>query len=496
MNYRQWIPAPSNRAGAALVLRSAFSRTRSLGMLAAVSSFALAGLALPPVSIAQVTASPTAVHELENKHQHVPSAAANAVSPLIPNPNCNLRVPLHPLSAQGLATPYELFATDPSLGPCNEANGAQAAFVQAAILDPATGSIVIYSPLVIDRGTRPAAPVVVPTLPANAIVALWFGFNGNNLQLHHEIGGQDERFLAEESDSHCVNGSTGSVFSQYAYCNAAAFYRAAAVAIRSKLLVVPPLGVAADGAPCPTTRDFFIVDQDQSDNLPTTYLAVPSGRMAQNTVTNRATLASVTQIGNPSDNRLTDVFVDAAMGCSAWKAPDLADPGQIVPALALNELQAKAHQETPVALVPVGDPMTEENGVYSLHKNNLYRIGVDQPLVTAEGDADTGRYCRQILRVAPNRYLINQAALTAESTPDATAGNSLFTFMAQRLVNTYQILNCQTLTGQLLPLTTVVNAAGVTIAATVDPDELMRILTALEPQRAQDDIADAGSRTR
>jgi hypothetical protein len=34
-------------------------------------------------------------------------------------------------------------------------------------------------------------------------------------------------------------------------------------------------------------------------------------------------------------------------------------------------------------------------------KVNSYRGGVDQPLVTAEGDADTARYCRQLLRIAP-----------------------------------------------------------------------------------------------
>src|SRR2546421_7938680 len=47
-----------------------------------------------------------------------------------PNMNCTLIVPAHPLTAQGLATPYQLVATDPAMGPCNEANPAQSAFVQ------------------------------------------------------------------------------------------------------------------------------------------------------------------------------------------------------------------------------------------------------------------------------------------------------------------------------------------------------------------------------
>ena len=36
----------------------------------------------------------------------------------------------------------------------------------------------IYSPLVIDKGTTPAEPPVAPSLPTNAVVAIWFGFNG------------------------------------------------------------------------------------------------------------------------------------------------------------------------------------------------------------------------------------------------------------------------------------------------------------------------------
>src|SRR5690348_1001287 len=73
------------------------------------------------------------------------------------NPNCTLIVPANPLSAQGLATPYQLFAPDAAAnGPCNEANAAQGAFVQGAIINPANGQISIYNPLVIDKGTQPA----------------------------------------------------------------------------------------------------------------------------------------------------------------------------------------------------------------------------------------------------------------------------------------------------------------------------------------------------
>jgi hypothetical protein len=109
---------------------------------------------------------------------HIGSHAANAV-----NGDCTLIVPPQPLTAQSLATPYQLVATNPSNGACNEANPAQAAFVQAAVIDPATGKISIYNPLVIDQGTQPAAAPVVPTLPNGGIVGIWFGSNGNTLTL-------------------------------------------------------------------------------------------------------------------------------------------------------------------------------------------------------------------------------------------------------------------------------------------------------------------------
>src|ERR1700757_628624 len=142
------------------------------------------------------------------------SQALLAQSDPAPNPNCTLIVPANPLSAQGLATPYQLTATDPNGGDCHETNPDQSAFVQAAVLDPATGQISIYNPLVVDLNTGPAVPPVVPTLPANAIVALWFGYNGDTLTLQADDG--------VLSGSNCVNGFDGGSFGQFAYCNAPA----------------------------------------------------------------------------------------------------------------------------------------------------------------------------------------------------------------------------------------------------------------------------------
>src|SRR6266567_6013272 len=260
------------------------------------------------------------------------SHAANGA----PNPDCALIVPLNPLSAQGLATPYQLTALNPANGPCNEANPAQGAFVQGAILNPATGQISLYNPLVIDQGTQPAAMPKVPTLPTRAIVGIWFGSNGGTLTLKGDANSLRQ--------GRCINGLQGSVFGQFAYCNAPEFFAFANQALRRGQLQVPPVGMGNDGLPCPTVRDFGIVDMDQSDNVTTTYLVTPDGKTAQTTAANAGTVQNTQTIANASDNRLVAVAMDGALGCTPWKAPDLADNGNMLPSLPLNEMLAAARQ--------------------------------------------------------------------------------------------------------------------------------------------------------
>src|SRR5260370_18809372 len=81
---------------------------------------------------------------------------------------------------------------------------------------------------------------------------------------------------------------------------------------------------------------------------------------------------------NGSDERLLAIALDGALGCKPMMAPDLADPGQMVTALPLNELQPAAHQAAPVQLVPAHDPMLLINGHSNLNKLNAYRVRVDQ----------------------------------------------------------------------------------------------------------------------
>ncbi|HUO15472.1 MAG TPA: hypothetical protein VMX38_10840 [Verrucomicrobiae bacterium] len=404
---------------------------------------------------------------------------------LAQNQNCTIIVPDAPLTAAGLATPYQLTATDPTQGKCDEANVNSSAFVQAAIIDPATGQISIYNPLIIDAGSSPAIKPVLPVLPANAIVALWFGFNGENLVQQGASSGALE-------SAHCVNGLPNSVFGQVSYCNAPAFFKAANHAVHSGQLQVPERGLASDGSQCPTVRHFYVVDQDQSDNLPVTYLVTASGLIAQNTKANASALVGATTLGNPSDNGLLDRFLDPAMNCTPWKVADLADPGQTVPGLALNELQARAHQRRHMALVPAGDPMVlNTDGSINIDKVNAYRRGMDQHEIGRIEEADTARYCRAMLWTAPPRLAQNQANLTASPSPVSSAANSLFTFMAQRFVASFNILDCGGLLGVADPISFTADANGVAVSATIDLNLLEKEQKQLQHFQANDEAAEA-----
>lgn len=382
---------------------------------------------------------------------------AAPVATFAQNPNCTLIVPNNPLTATGLATPYQLVATNPANGPCHEATKVQAAFVQAAVIDLSNGHISIYNPLVIDAGTTPAVAPVVPSLPLLRTVAIWFGYNGDDLTL---VGASGTTL----SSNDCHQG-----MGQFAYCNAPAFFASAGFELLIHALTIPPLGTGLDGRACPSVRSFAAVDQDQSDNLTTTYLITPSGKMAQNTAANLALFPTAKTLANASDNRLVDVFMDGALGCTPWSAPDLTNPGHSTPALPLNELQAAQYQAAPVALIPLGNPfaLNSVTGLPDINKVNEYRAGVGQLPAIFAGDASQTTYCSNMRSVARQALMADRTFFTAFASPDVTVANSLFTFMANRLSESYQNLSCQPLLGLPAPVTLTKDVNGIVIDATI-----------------------------
>ena len=147
---------------------------------------------------------------------------------------------------------------------------------------------------------------------------------------------------------------------------------------------------------------------------------------------------------NGSDNLLVDAFVDKALGCTPFQAPDLGDNGTLTTALALNELQAAAHQGGQVALVPPNDPMAMDGAKVSVTKTNLYRAGVNQAPINSAGNL-AKTYCKNMVDIQVARLQQDQALDQKVGSPDPGAANTLFTFLAQRLNASVTNLGCDQL---------------------------------------------------
>ena len=299
--------------------------------------------------------------------------------------NCTLTVPANPLSARGLATPWQLGDG------CSMANAAtEGAFVEATILSP-NGQAQVYNPLVITAGTMAAVTPAAPTIARGSQVIIDVGFNGTNLVLQ----GRGAR------QGRCVDALGQSLIGQVSACNAVNFYNLANSEIARGTLTVPPAGTSPlDGQPCLTTRSFAVVDQDQSDNVITTYLINGTGQTAQNTAANATAIgAAATTLVNGSDDKLLAAFLDPANGCTPFTAPDTTATGGTSGSQALNELSARVNQQGTIAVVPPNDEMTLVNSAFSIAKTNVYRSLVDQPLLAGNVNATHGRG-----RLLPEHY--------------------------------------------------------------------------------------------
>jgi len=124
------------------------------------------------------------------------------------------------------------------------------------------GHLYDYDPLVITRGTVPAADPPLPQTPAGSVVTIDVGFNGNVLR------------VAGRGGRHFVQGLPGSPFGQVSFANGPAFFAAA----KAEDVTVPALDTSpVDGMPCPTVHDFSLVDQDPSDNVTSEYVLTAHG---------------------------------------------------------------------------------------------------------------------------------------------------------------------------------------------------------------------------
>jgi hypothetical protein len=405
------------------------------------------------------------------------SASATATAPVAAaNVNCDIIVPANPLSARGLATPYQLTGTDgqsPAVSGCTMTNAANlGAFVQATILNPRNGKLSVYDPLVITQGTTPAVTPTVPTLPRNAVVTIDFGFNGTDLT---QVGATPNALR----QGNCTNGQAGSIFGQVSFCNGTNFFNTAFMLERFGILRVPSEGTSAKivpsggrlgtGTDCPVTRNFDMVDQDPSDNVTTEYLLNPAtGQTAQDTTANAGNIPNSTLLLNGSDNTLLDLFIDPVLGCTPFQAPDLANNGTPTSSQALDELLASKNQPRMAALVPENDEMVlDGNDQFDVAKTDMYRAEVGQPPVSNQNNqtSSPAMFCQNLVNIQAPFLAANQTVLATGQAPVAGVGDNLFTFLANRLSMSFVDLACANF-GLTNPVTVTLDGNGVAVAAT------------------------------
>jgi hypothetical protein len=368
--------------------------------------------------------------------------------------NCTVTVPAHPLSAKGLATPWELGDG------CTWANGGtEGVFIDATILAP-NGQVQIYNPLVIDQGTTAAVAPTPPTIARGSQVILSVGFNGGALALV----GRGAR------QGNCLDAFGNSLIDQTPQCNAINFYRMANTEIRRGILKIPAAGTGKDGQACQTTRDFALIDQDQSDNAVASYLFDPAtGKSAQATAANVAAMPNATVESNGSDNGLLDKFVDPALGCTPFTASNSTNPKGQSSSQALNELSARQNQKGTIALLPGNNPQLLVGGQFSLGKTNMYRAETDMPLLARNTNLDrnAGQYCQDMINIGTPRLKLDAPMETGTASPVPDLGNNLATFLAARLSGSFDNLNCKNY-GLTDPIKLTTDADGVATAATYD----------------------------
>ena len=143
---------------------------------------------------------------------------------------------------------------------------------------------------------------------------------------------------------------------------------------------------------------------------------------------------------NGSDNALIDDFLDPALGCAPLEAPDLGNHGIMATSQALDELLAARNEPKNAALIPENDGMVVDNaGAIDLAKTNLYRSEIGQPMVSSRTQASSSpqMFCQNLINVQTPFIAANEKLLAAAPSPVPTVGDTLYTFLANRLAGSF-----------------------------------------------------------
>jgi hypothetical protein len=237
--------------------------------------------------------------------------------------------------------------------------------------------------------------------------------------------------------------------------------------------MVPSGGALGTGRECPTVRNFDMIDQDPSDNVTSKYLLDPAtGQTAQDNTANTARMPGAKVLVNGSDNALIDNFLDPALGCTPFMAPDLGNHGTMATSQALDELLAARNRPARAALIPENDAMVlDRGGSWDAAKTDLYRSEIGQAPVDSQTDASSSpqMYCQNMVNIQTPFIAANEKIFAAWPSPVPTVGDTLYTFLANRLAQSFNNLNCANF-GLHQTVTVVTNGAGAATQATLNDD--------------------------
>lgn len=244
-------------------------------------------------------------------------------------------------------------------------------FVEMTIFNVVSRQFYIYNPTVTTSITY--TTYQNPEIPDNSMIGIWFSSNNTPFRLSSTN--------TSLIDGNCIDGYNYSYFEYFAYCNARNFF----------MIVNRLLAINAFTIPSPT------------------YL------------TNR-NYAFLYQYDNPrllsimKKNILEEYF--------SFTAPDILNTIKKT-SLALNELQANLSRNQ--VYIPIHHPVVLVNNKPNLEKLNLYRIGVNQPILQELKD-DTLTYCINIC---------------SETKSFLTITNIDKKFIYDRFNHNWNIMNCK-----------------------------------------------------
>jgi hypothetical protein len=111
----------------------------------------------------------------------------------------------------------------------------------------------------------------------------------------------------------------------------------------------------------------------------------------------------------------------------------------------------------------------DANGQVDPAKTNLYRSNVGQAPISARTDRSSSpvNYCQNLVNIQTPFLAANQALLATGQSPVPAVGDTLFTFLANRLLMSFTNLGCQNF-GLTNPVTVVLNGAGAAMSATLN----------------------------